>query len=189
MKTRNSSTRIAKIRQLIMASLATAVLAGCDSGMADLEQFVADTRTKHQGRVEPLPPFVEYETVAYAEQGLRDPFKPHKNTNTEDTKVVAASTGGPRPTEGRRREALESYPLDSLKMVGILKQRASSWALVQDKEGTIHRVQPGNYAGQNHGKITKISENEINLVELVPDGMSGWIQRPAQLKLGSVGDE
>ena len=131
---------------------------------------------KHQGRVDPLPTFAEYETFAYTEQGLRDPFKPNKTaTVASGTTEVRASSSGPRPNDSRRREALESYPLDSLKMVGILKQSTSSWALVQDKEGTIHRVQPGNYAGQNHGKITKISENEINLVELIPDGISGWI--------------
>lgn len=172
-----------KVRLALLAALASTILAGCDSGMQDLEQFVSDTRQKHQGRVDPLPPFAEYETVAYAESGLRDPFKPHQNTSAATTTVVAASANGPRPSDNRRREALEGFPLDSLKMVGILKQRTSSWALVQDKDGTIHRVQPGNYAGQNHGKITRISENEINLVELIPDGISGWIQRQAQLKL------
>ena len=182
MKTTTTTPLFATARTALLAAIATALLAGCDSGMQDLEQFVAETKQKHQGRVDPLPPFIEYETVAYAESGLRDPFKPVQNNNATTT-VVAASSGGPRPSDNRRREVLEGYPLDSLKMVGILKQRESSWALVQDKEGTIHRVQPGNYAGQNHGKITRISENEINLVELIPDGISGWIQRSAQLKL------
>jgi len=186
---RLSTTRFAKVRLALIACVASATLAGCDSDMSDLQQFVADTRLKHQGRVDPLPTFPEFETIAYSETGLRDPFKPAKQASiTNDTTEVKASTGGPRPNSSRRREALEAYPLDSLKMVGIMKQRTSSWALVQDKEGTIHRVQPGNYAGQNHGKITKISENEINLVELIPDGISGWIQRQAQLKLGT-GDE
>lgn len=187
MKKSNSTTRFAKVRLAAIAVVASASLAGCDSNISDLEQFVAETRMKHQGRVDPLPTFAEYETIAYTEKGLRDPFKPAK-TATATTTEMKASTGGPRPNDARRREALEGFPLDSLKMVGILKQRTSSWALVQDKEGTIHRVQPGNYAGQNHGKIVKISENEINLVELIPDGISGWIQRQAQLKLGT-GDE
>ncbi len=189
MNTCKPTSRFAKVKLALFAAIASATLAGCDSDMADLEQFVAETRLKHQGRVDPLPTFAEFEKVTYSELGLRDPFKPNKNASvTVGTTVAKASTGGPRPNEGRRREALEGYPLDSLKMVGILKQRTSSWALVQDKDGTIHRVQPGNYAGQNHGKIVKISENEINLVELIPDGISGWIQRQAQLKLGT-GDE
>ena len=183
MKPTTTNNMLTHARAFLLATVATAVLAGCDSGMEDLEQFVADTRQKHQGRVDPLPPFQEYETVTYTETGLRDPFKPNQNVNAQATTIVAASSGGPRPSDNRRREVLEGFPLDSLKMVGILKQRTSSWALVQDKDGTIHRVQPGNYAGQNHGKITRISENEINLVELIPDGISGWIQRQAQLKL------
>lgn len=176
-----------KARLALFATLAATTLVGCDSDMSDLQQFVVETKQKHQGRVDPLPPFAEYETVTYTQTGLRDPFKPNVNPTAETT-VVAASSGGPRPSDNRRREVLENFPLDSLKMVGILKQRTSSWALVQDKEGTIHRVQPGNYAGQNHGKITRISENEIALVELIPDGISGWIQRQAQLKL-DTGDE
>ncbi len=180
MKHTTISTLLKHTKLALFATLTAAALAGCDSDMNDLQQFVAETKQKHQGRVDPLPPFFEYETVTYTETGLRDPFKP---SQAAATTVVAASSGGPRPSDNRRREALEGFPLDSLKMVGILKQRTSSWALVQDKDGTIHRVQPGNYAGQNHGKITRISENEINLVELIPDGISGWIQRQAQLKL------
>jgi type IV pilus assembly protein PilP len=157
------------------------MLAACSNDMTDLHDFVAETRKKHQGRVDPLPDFVQYQTVAYAEQDLRDPFRPQTELSAA---APTSSASGPRPSDNRRREILESYPLDALKMVGILKQRASSWALVQDPEGTIHRVQPGNYAGQNHGKIVQISENQINLVELIPDGISGWIQREAQLALG-----
>lgn len=182
MKLSRKTQLFAKARMALLSAMAITSLGACDSGMQDLEQFVAETRQKHQGRVDPLPPFSEYETVAYTETGLRDPFKPNQ-TASASTTIVSASSGGPRPSDNRRREALEGFPLDSLKMVGILKQRTSSWALVQDKDGTIHRVQPGNYAGQNHGKITRISEHEINLVELIPDGISGWIQRQAQLKL------
>lgn len=149
--------------------------------MSDLKRFVADTKLKHQGRVDPLPDFAQYESFAYTDTGLRDPFKPHADISTE---MPASSSSGPRPSDKRRREALENYPLDALRMVGILQQSATSWALIQDPDGTIHRVQPGNYAGQNHGKITGISENQISLVELIPDGISGWIQRDAQLAIG-----
>ncbi len=181
MNQNKSTSRFTWLRTAVLLAAGSAVLAGCDSDMSDLEQFVAQTRLKHQGRVDPLPDFVQYESFAYAELDLRDPFKPQTELSSAAPTV---STSGPRPSDNRRRETLETYPLDALKMVGILKQRASSWALVQDPDGTIHRVQPGNYAGQNHGKIVQISENQINLVELIPDGISGWIQREAQLALG-----
>ena len=143
MKLLNKKTLLARTKLAVLVTFAAATLAGCDSDMNDLKQFVSETKQKHQGRVEPLPAFTEYETVTYSQEGLRDPFKPSQSTNAGTT-VVAASSGGPRPSDNRRREVLESFPLDSLKMVGILKQRTSSWALVQDKDGTIHRVQPGN---------------------------------------------
>jgi len=180
MKQMKSSSRFSWLRNASVALASAAILTGCDAGLGDLEQFVAQTKQKHQGRVDPLPDFAQYESFSYVEAELRDPFKP----NSALAPDTVSSSSGPRPADDRRRESLESYPLDALKMVGILKQRASSWALVQDPEGTIHRVQPGNYAGQNHGKIVGISENEIILVELIPDGISGWIQRDAQLALG-----
>lgn len=176
-----STSSYGNLRNALVSLAAAAALAGCNSDMADLESFVAETRLKHQGRVDPLPDFAQYESFTYAELDLRDPFRPQTELSAT---TATMSVGGPRPSDNRRRETLEAYPLDALKMVGILKQRASSWALVQDPDGTIHRVQPGNYAGQNHGKIVQVSENQINLVELIPDGISGWIQREAQLALG-----
>ena len=68
-------------------------------------------------------------------------------------------------------------------MVGLLQQQEQTWGLVKDPEGTIHRVQPGNFAGQNHGKIVQVSESKIDIVELVPDGLSGWVNRDAQLAM------
>ncbi len=90
---------------------------------------------------------------------------------------------GIRPDVNRPREALEEYPLDSLRMVGTLEQGGQMWALVRAEDGTIHRVQPGNYVGQNYGRITRITESKIELVEIVPDGLGGWMERPATLAL------
>ena len=181
MKKSKFTSRLSWLRCAIVVITGPAMLSACSNDMSDLQDFVAKTRLKHQGRVDPLPEFVQYQTFAYAELELRDPFRPQTELSAA---APTSSATGPRPSDNRRREILESYPLDALKMVGILKQRASSWALVQDPDGTIHRVQPGNFAGQNHGKIVQISENQINLVELIPDGISGWIQREAQLALG-----
>lgn len=181
MKNIKSSSWLGCLRTATIVLAGSTILAGCDSDMSDLEQFVSQTKMKHQGRVDPLPDFAQYQSFTYTQTSLRDPFKPSVDLVAATT---SSATSGPRPSDNRRRETLENYPLDALKMVGILKQRASSWALVQDPEGTIHRVQPGNYAGQNHGKIVQISENQISLVELIPDGISGWIQRDAQLALG-----
>jgi len=73
--------------------------------------------------------------------------------------------------------------IDSLKMVGLLQQKSQTWGLVRDPDGTIHRVQPGNFAGQNHGRIVTVGENRIDIIELVPDGLSGWVNREAVLAM------
>jgi len=160
----------------------TTMLTACGGDMSDLEQFIDDTKQAHHGKVDPLPEFPPYQTFLYDAQDIRDPFRPQTDLNSSP---VAAENeyAGPRPEATRRREPLESYPVDALKMVGLLQQKTQTWGLVRDPDGTIHRVQPGNYAGQNHGKIVQVSETKIAIVELVPDGLSGWVNRDAQLAM------
>jgi len=159
----------------------TSVLTACAGDMSDLDRFIAETKTKHHGQVDPLPEFPPYETFAYSADRKRDPFRPQ--TDESQVAAIADDSSGPRPESSRRKEPLESYPIDSLKMVGLLQQSAQTWGLVKDPEGTIHRVQPGNFAGQNHGKIVAVAETNIDIVELVADGLSGWVQREAQLAM------
>ena len=170
-------------RLKILSVLGIATLLGaCGGETADLEQFIAETKTKHHGKVDPLPEFPPYETFVYTAESIRDPFRPQTDLNAVSV-LQESEYSGPRPETTRRREPLESYPVDSLKMVGLLQQKSQTWGLVRDPDGTIHRVQPGNYAGQNHGKIVAVSENRIDIVELVPDGLSGWVNRDAQLAM------
>jgi len=159
----------------------SAFISACGGSMADLEHFISTTKQAHHGKVDPLPQFPEYKNFTYSADTSRDPFRPQTDLTpaAESTDTYA----GPRPEASRRREPLESYPVDALKMVGLLQQRAQTWGLVRDPDGTIHRVQPGNYAGQNHGKIIKVSETKIHIEELVPDGLSGWVNREAQLAM------
>ncbi|MFT6301173.1 MAG: type IV pilus assembly protein PilP [Granulosicoccus sp.] len=157
------------------------LLSACGGSMADLDHFINETKQSHHGAVEPLPEFPEYQMFTYDAVDARDPFRPQ--TDVVDGLAASNSYSGPRPEATRRREALENYPVDALKMVGLLQQKKQTWGLVRDPDGTIHRVQPGNFAGQNHGKIIQVSETKIHIVELVPDGLSGWINREAQLAM------
>jgi type IV pilus assembly protein PilP len=93
------------------------------------------------------------------------------------------SIGGTRPDPNRSIEFLEGFPLDSLRMVGTLDISATMYALVQTSDGLIHRVIPGNYMGQNYGRITGISESEVELVEIISDGIGGYIERDAAISL------
>jgi type IV pilus assembly protein PilP len=154
------------------------LLAGCEKDMRDLEQFVTETKQKHRGFVKPLPEFEPYRSFTYTPEKLRDPFVVEQSIQ----QAIAQNTG-PRPDANRRKEPLEAFPMDSLKMVGVLEQKANLWALVRDPDGTIHRVQKGNYMGENDGRITLISESKIEVRELVKDGLGQWMAREASLGL------
>ena len=167
---------IAGARVLVAAVLAGCVAAGCSGGQSDLQKWIAETKKKPGGRVPALPEVKPYESFVYAAGNLRSPFQP-----------AGPSLGGGqanlRPSTRRNREFLEGFSLDTLKMVGTFKVGSSFYGLVQSKDGLVHKVQPGNYLGQNDGKVTDITGGKISLVEIIPDGLGGYIERPASLAL------
>jgi type IV pilus assembly protein PilP len=150
-------------------------LSGCTSKDDELDQFIIDTKKEPGGRVEPLPELKPYESYAYESSGLRSPFMP------------GGSGGGPglRPDSRRNREFLEQFSLDTLRMVGTLRLSDRTYGLVKTKDGLVHRVLPGNYMGQADGRVTEISASKISVVEIVPDGLGGYIERPAALALNN----
>jgi len=159
--------------------LATVGLTACGSDMGDLDQYINETKARPGGRIEPLPEITPYEVFTYMadKQGLRSPFVP------DTPQATGAAAGGARPDPDRSREYLESFPLDTLGMVGTLHIGETLYGLVQTSDGLIHRVVPGNYMGQNDGRITTISESEITLVEIISDGIGGYIERDAAISL------
>lgn len=165
-------------RILVSALLSVVILSGCTAGRRDLEDWVAAEKAKKGAPIEPLPAVKTFETFEYKDQDMRDPFSP----SPEEAKDEVAS--GPRPDEGRVKEALESFPLDGLAMVGTIGAGEAQEGLVKDPDGVVHRVHSGNYLGQNYGKITAIADDRIELVELVPNGAGGWMERQASIALG-----
>ena len=162
---------------------AVTLLSGCSSEMSDLRQFVENARATERRPIPKLPELRPHETFTYDAGELRDPFAAIAFNQAQPGARSDRSHSGPRPDENRPREALEGFPLDSLRMVGVLEQEQSMWALVRASDGTIHRVTEGNYLGQNHGRILNISENNVALVEIVPDGLGGYQERRASLAL------
>jgi type IV pilus assembly protein PilP len=165
----------ARTAPVIAVALAGLVAAGCSGGQSDLQKWIADTKKKPGGRIQALPEVKPYETYVYSAGKLRSPFQP----------AGSAGPNGPnlRPSSRRNREFLEGFSLDTLKMVGTFKVGPNFYGLVQSKDGLVHKVQPGNYLGQNDGKVTEITGGKISLVEIVPDGLGGYIERPASLAL------
>lgn len=157
------------------------LVAGCgDPGMDDLHEFIKETKAKRPGPIPPIPEVRQTEGFVYVPGGRRDPFEPERELEEQE---VAQVDSGPRPDPNRRKEELEAYALDTLRMVGTLQQEDVTWGLVQTNDGTIHRVKQDNYLGQNHGRIIRVSDSVIELTELVPAGR-GYIEREAALSMG-----
>jgi len=154
-------------------------LAACGGDMDDLDQYINEIKARPGGRIEPLPEITPYEVFTYVAdaQGLRSPFVP------DTPQAAGPAAGGTRPDPDRSREYLEGFPLDTLSMVGTLYIGETMYGLVQTADGLIHRVVPGNYLGQNDGRITDITESEIALVEIISDGIGGYIERDAAVSL------
>ncbi len=159
------------------------LLTACGNNMSDLEGYIAEVNSRKSSKIEPLPEIRPYETFIYAAEHLRDPFTSGVADDNQDLVGSDNPSGGLQPDRNRRKEALESFPLDSLDMVGTLEFMPEQWALVVDPDGLIHRVKIGNYMGQNYGRVVSISEDRIDVVELVPDGLGGWMERPIPLAL------
>ena len=161
---------------VVFAVLAGLSLAGCSGGQSDLQKWIADTKKKPGGRIQALPEVKPYETYVYSAAKMRSPFQPlGPNAGNGQASL--------RPSSRRNSEFLEGFSLDTLKMVGTFKVGSSFYGLVQSKDGLVHKVQPGNYLGQNDGKVTSIAGGKISLVEIIPDGLGGYIERPASLAL------
>lgn len=162
------------IRFLLVAVVAMAAT-GCGGSNGDLDEYINEVKGRSGGRIEQLPQIKPYETFAYEAQSLRSPFQP-------DSPKGRATTG-PRPEANRPKEYLEQFPLDTLKMVGTLQRSENHYALLQTQDGLVHRVTPGNYVGQNDGRIMAVTDGEIQVEELVPDGIGGFYKRSAAIGL------
>jgi type IV pilus assembly protein PilP len=167
--------RIMRSAPILCAALAGLILSGCSGGKSDLQSWIDTTKKKPGGRIQPLPEVKPYETFVYSESNMRSPFQP-QGPNALNGQSL-------RPSSRRNREFLEGFSLDTLKMVGTFKVGSQFYGLVQSKDGLVHKVQPGNYLGQNDGKVTEITGGKISLLEIIPDGLGGYIERPASLAL------
>lgn len=166
--------------RLIFSTMLIVLLSACGSdGMDDLREFVATAHAGKTPKIEPLPEIKPQEPFTYAAEKLVDPF----SSRNLKSQAVQTAGGGPRPDLNRRKEPLEEYPLDALKMVGTLARGKQAWAVIQAPDGAVYRAGVGNHLGQNFGTITRISDDKIDVVELVQGSLGDWVERPASVAL------
>lgn len=167
---------------LLLAVALSAGMTACSQDNQDLRDYIDEIKAQPTGDIPPIPVIPPYDPFEYPEH-IRDPFD--ASIVAPDLQPVPQSTSGIHIDRNRPREYLESFPLDALRMVGTMKQNGSLWALLKTPDGTIQRTRVGNYAGQNYGRITKITDAKIELIEIVPDGFGGYKERPAAIALSN----
>lgn len=173
----NRSLRIALALGLVT------IAAGCAESRSELDAYIASVKQRPGGPLPPIPVMREFPSFEYTARDLRDPFSKGAETSDDGSNVSGTPGTGAAPIKDRRKEELESYPLDSLDMVGTMGMGDNIVGLIKDPTGVIHRVRPDNYLGQNHGRITDIYEDRIVLSELFPNGLGGWDQRTSEIAL------
>lgn len=172
-----------RLKNTLLLPLFCVLMAGCGGDdFSDLNRYIQEVKARPKGPIEPLPEIKVVETFVFKPDGLRDPFRAVEKSS-EDSGLDLAGVAGIKPDTERRKEELEAYSLDTLRMVGTLTNQKGLWGLVKAKDGTIHRVQVGNHMGQNYGKIIRILEDKIELMEIVPDKPGTWREQQASLAL------
>ncbi len=163
--------------KFVFVALLSFVLVACSGGKGDdLDKFMATAANDMGKGVEPLPEVLPYTPLQYNADGtLSDPFKARKAAN---------KAGALQPNTNRPKEALEAYPLESLKYVGMMSKSKLTYALIKTPDNTVQQVKVGNYIGPNFGLVTKIDETAIALKEIIQDDLTGdWVERTASINL------
>ena len=166
------------MKKSIVVLLSMLLLACSNTEHEDLRQWMSETSKGIKGKIPELPQVKPYEAVPYDVGNLLDPFKPGK-IGPDQKK---GGGGDLQHDLDRPREPLEAYPLESLKYVGVMTRKGTSFAIVL-VDGALYQVRAGNYMGQNFGVITQISESELKLKELVQDPAGDWTERESVLML------
>ena len=170
-------TPIARSRSFscLFVTASALLLFGCGGGDdRDLKAWMADQGLASKGKIEPIPAIRPYEAFTYNAFDQADPFKPRK---------IETGKGSRGPDLARRKEALETYPLETLKMVGTLQKGRAIVGLVKASDNRVFQVRQGNYMGQNFGVITAISDGEVTMKELFQDGAGDWAERQTKMML------
>jgi len=141
--------------------------------MKKLNRYINSVKSSPKQNVAALPEFKSFKTYQLPDMLRRSPFSPNQATKLINKDLFETN---------RPRQALEFFPLDSLRMVGTLKKGPTVWALVAAPDKNIHRLKPGDYVGQNYGRVVNISNNRIDIMETIPDG-NNWVKRPAEIVL------
>lgn len=167
--------------KILLGAFLLALMGGCSPNMdySDLNAYMDEVDSRPKGRIEPLPPIETFKPFKYLAGNKRSPFEPPVVLKRVDRK------DGPKvtPDFNRVKQFLEQFTISRLAMVGTLAQGPVTYALIQDGDGGVHRVQSGDFMGTDHGRVLAVRDTSIELIEIVPDGTGGWVERERTVSL------
>ncbi len=178
-----------KWRLSLMMS-ASLLLAACgDSANDDLKEWVNATKAKPAGAIPPMPELKPQEEFRYGAADLRSPFAAFQLGQTAQlAELVEGCPEDAQPDPNRRKEDLERYTLETLRMIGAIGKGNQLQAVIRGSAGTnagiVYRVSVGNYMGINHGRVVNVTSDRITLEERIPDGTGCWIKRETYVNFG-----
>ena len=170
-------------RTILLSVIGMLMLTGCggESKSEKLQKYVDEQKKQPPPPIEPIPTVKPFETFEYMAKSLNNPFVPPVISKPIDTTN--------QPDTNRKKEMLEAFPLDSLRMVGVLSQNNRVWAIIVAPNETVHRVQAGNYVGQQFGRIDKVEQDKVLITETVPNPEGGWSKRSTELVITEDDDD
>lgn len=170
----------------VLALFSALLLSGCSSndGFSDLDRFMKEIDAKPRGHIQALPEVQVYRAFTYSAANRRSPFLPPQEVVVNEVKIQEDQSNV-KPNFDRVPEVLESFSLGELRMVGTLQRNENDvlWALIADNLGSVHMAKVGQYMGKNHGRIVGIEAARLDLIEIVPNGYGGWLERPRTISL------
>lgn len=169
------------VKWVCIALVGTLLIACEKGGHQDVQDFINEAKRQQPGKIKPLPVYAPYKPHVYDPAGFRSPFEPPAIIQQR----VLAAKSNVKPDLDRPRQRLEQFEFTTLKMVGSIKKDGVIWGLIRDPDGSIERVREGYYLGKNHGRIVNLTEQKADVVEIVPNGVDGWLERPNVIVVGN----
>jgi type IV pilus assembly protein PilP len=169
---------------LVLTGLASLTACSSNNGFSDLDHFMKEIDAKPRGRIEALPEVKVYRAFTYSAANRRAPFVPPQDVVINDVKIQQDQSSV-KPNLDRAKEVLESFQLAQLQMVGTIQkgEKDTLWALISDDEGGIHMAKVGQFMGRNYGRIVAVTDGRLDVIEIVPNGYGGWLERPRIIAL------
>ena len=170
--------------------LATCIgLSACSAQLDDLIAYTDSIKANTNVSIEEYPEFEQLKPVNYTASNMRSPFQRLRQGNEEAATVVQQTANCSQPNRQRPKEKLESYGIDALQMAGVFSTGGQKWVLIKANDGSLHKAKRGQYIGLFFGKIINITDKEVVIEEMIPDGAGCWKTKTATLTMSSVAGE